>query len=169
MNTNKNQLNSGAHIQIAKGPFDYGAPIGPSDIHINLGSKNKIVQIPGEVSSSVRSDQSELERQEFHFQSEFGSNFLDESMAGVINKPSESPSKSKRKEQDRFSGFFDDDSSIMVSNEMSPNNVSGSHKKIKRNAKELPIAADYKETNNRMSETDFSNFFGNIYILIKFR
>lgn len=164
MNINKNKLNSAAHIQIAKGPFDYGSPIGPSDIQLNLGSMNKMGKIRAEESSSIRSDQSEQERQEFHFQSEFGSNFLDEDMVGIIKKPAESNSKSKRKDQDRFSGFFDDDSSIMVSNEISPGDVSVSPKKIKRSKKEVPLSTDNKETNNQMSETGFSNFFGNIYI-----
>jgi hypothetical protein len=157
MNTNKNKLNTGAHIQIAKGPFDYNSPIGPTDIQINLRPKNKLGLNDG--SYSVKSEQSEQEGKDFHFQSEFGSNFLDESTSGIEKKAGAS-TKLNINKRDGFSDFFDDDSSVVVSNDLSPSKSSRSNKKINRNAGELAASIDNKEMSNRMSETGFSQFFG---------
>lgn len=161
----------GQHIQVARTPFDYEAPIGPGDISLKFGSKNKLEQISVEDSSSVASVDTENNRQEYYYQSDFSSNFLDDSYTEQVKKQREGNKQrladTNREERRGFSKFFDKVLNNLPSHEMSESDLSedGSASRYKRHK---PV--DYSKRNNVKfngshisdSDTRFNDFFGKV-------
>ena len=157
----------GQHIQVAKSPFDYEAPIGPGDISLKFGSNNKLGQINGEDSSSIMSVDTDNHRTEYHYQSDFSSNFLDDSYTEQIKKQREGNTlrladinKDERRELSRF---FDEDSSILLTHEMSEIDYSGdgsSSRPRRHQAIDYSKRNEVKMNGSRMSDTRYNDFFG---------
>ena len=164
-NVNKNPLNVGGHIKVAKSPFDYGDTIGPENVHIQFGPNNNIGPINMDDSESMISHPADQEYQEFHFESGVGSAILEDSFDKNISDYDRSHNQMhnpKKIEKGNFSQFFDEESSIFPS-EYSRGSESATPKRDKNMKGKFNHPGKYKKNLNQdESNTNMSIFFGKI-------
>lgn len=166
-NTNKNPLSIGGHIQIARSPLDNEEVIGPENVHIRFNSTNHIGPINIEDSESLKSDISDNYYQEFHFESGVGSEILEDIIDKNIGKYETESNNMKnlnKIEKGHFSQFFDEESSIIPSDEYSESGSPTKQDKIHHKVFNY-LGKQKKESSESVSVTNFSHFFGNLHVL----